>query len=133
VSQKQVFLYYYDPSNDPNEPSGIASARRGLTAVERPIQSEDTIGETIRLLIRGELSSEERARGLQTEFPLAGLALEGVRLTDGVLTLAFVDPLRRTCGGAGRVSILWSQIEMTAMQFPEVRRVMCESEVLFQP
>ena len=132
MSQKRVLLYYHDAHRDQSEPSGSVG-RRGLIPVERSIQSGDTIGETLRLLIRGELSSEERARGVETEFPLAGLALENVQLLDDVLRLTFADPLRRTCGGASRVSILWSQIEETAMQFPEVRRVICEPDELFQP
>ena len=102
--------------------------------MERTIPlSKTPIQDAIRLLLKGELTEEEKARGIETEYPLAGLSLEGAALKDGVLTLEFFDPQNKTSGGSCRAGILWFQIEETAKQFPEVREVRFLPEELFQP
>ena len=132
--KRAVKLYYYHPELDQDEEGNIACSRKGLTAVERTIPLTETpIQDTIKLLLKGDLTEEEKARGIETEYPLAGLSLEGASLKDGVLTLAFSDPQNKTSGGSCRVGILWFQIEETAKQFPEVREVRFLPENLFQP
>jgi hypothetical protein len=132
--KRAVKLYYYHPELDQDEEGNIACSRKGLVAVERTIPLTETpIQDTIRLLLRGELTEEEKARGIETEYPLAGLSLEGAALKDGVLTLEFFDPQNKTSGGSCRVGILWFQVEETAKQFPEVREVRFLPEELFQP
>jgi hypothetical protein len=91
------------------------------------------IQDAIKLLLKGELTSAERAEGISTEYPLAGFELKSAGLTDGVLTLTFADPQGKTGGGSCRVGILWMQIEATAKQFPEVSSVRFSPEWLFQP
>jgi len=91
------------------------------------------IQDAIRLLLAGELTEEEQAQGIDTEYPLAGLLLKGASLKDGVLTLEFDDSQNRTVGGSCRVGILWFQIEATAKQFPEVQQVRFLPEEIFQP
>lgn len=91
------------------------------------------IGWTVRFLLMGELTDEERDQGVTTEFPLEGVELLNTDLHDGTLTLTFADPNHRTSGGACRAGILWAQIEATAKQFPGVERVQFSPEDLFQP
>lgn len=98
-----------------------------LTLSKTPIQ------DAIKLLLKGELTEEEKAQGIETEYPLAGFSLEGAALKDGVLTLEFFDLQNKTSGGSCRAGILWFQIEEIAKQFPEVKKVRFLPENLFQP
>lgn len=128
-----VTLYYYDPARDQG-PGGAQCGAAGLAGVERRLpESETLLADTIRLLLRGEISDEERARGIATEFPLAGVELVSASTVDGVATLAFSDPQNKTGGGSCRVSMLWAQIEATAKQFPGVTSVRFAPDDLFQP
>jgi len=132
--KRAVKLYYYHPELDQDEEGNIACSRKGLVAVERTIPLTETpIQDTIKLLLKGELTEEEKAQGIETEYPLEGFSLEGASLKDGVLTLAFSDPQNKTSGGSCRAGILWFQIEETAKQFPEVKEVRFLPENLFQP
>lgn len=132
---KSVKLFYYNPELDKDESGNIACSRNGLAPVERKIPiTQTSIQDTIKLLLSGELTDEERAQGINTEYPLEGLSLKGASLKDGVLTVEFDDPNNnKTVGGACRVGILWFQIEATARQFPEVRQVRFLPEEIFQP
>jgi spore germination protein GerM len=131
---REIFLYYYNPDNDKDEagnlmcsPAGLVVAKHEIAATQTPIQ------DAINLLIKGELSEDEAAAGITTEFPLDGLALKGANLADGVLTLEFDDPQNKTGGGSCRVGILRAQIQATAKQFAGVDEVRFIPEELFQP
>ena len=129
-----IKLYYYDAERDKDESGNIKCSRDGLVAVERNIiKSQIPIQNSINQLISGQLSVEERASGISTEYPLSGLSLKGASLQDGVLTLEFNDLNNKTGGGSCRVGILWYQIEATAKQFPGVMEVRFLPEELFQP
>ncbi|OGZ37562.1 MAG: hypothetical protein A3A94_03295 [Candidatus Portnoybacteria bacterium RIFCSPLOWO2_01_FULL_43_11] len=131
---RKINLFYYNPELDKDESNNIACSRNGLVAVERKIPITQTpIQDTVRLLLLGELTSEERVKGITTEYPLEGFSLKGASLKDEVLTLEFNDPNGKTVGGSCRVGILWFQIEATAKQFPEVKEVRFLPEELFQP
>jgi len=131
---QKVLLYYYNPDKDKDESGNIQCSRNGLVAVEREIPlTKTSIQDTIKLLIAGQLTEEEKSQGLTTEYPLEGFSLKSASLKDGVLTLEFEDPNYKTGGGSCRVGILWFQIETTAKQFPEVREVRFLPEELFQP
>jgi len=134
---QQILLYYYDPELDRDASGNIQCTNAGLVPVQRklPISlfGEALIEETIRLLIAGELTAEERGQGITTEFPIEDLVLTGATLIGGELTLSFEDPGFRTSGGACRAAILWAQIEATALQFPGVEQVRFSPEDLFQP
>ncbi len=128
-----IKLYFYNPSLDQG-PGGVQCTAKGLVAVERTIpQTSMPLTETIKILLRGELSDEERAQGITTEFPLPGVVLEKAVIENGIATLTFADPQNKTGGGSCRVSILWHQIEATAKQFPTVKSVRFMPEELFQP
>ncbi len=129
----KIKLYFYDPALDQG-PGGVQCTSKGLVAVERIIPKTTTpLAEAIRLLLRGEISEEERERGITSEFPLAGVSLKSASISDGTATLTFSDPENKTVGGSCRVSILWHQIEATAKQFPTVKQVRFSPEELFQP
>ena len=134
LSQRLVKLYYYNSSKDQDTSGNVMCSRGGLEAVERNITLTKTpIQDAIKLLLKGELTSQERTQGIATEYPLPGLELEGASLKDGVLTLTFNDPQNKTGGGSCRVGILWFQIEATAKQFEGVSSVRFMPEELFQP
>ena len=131
---KTVKLYYYNYELDKDESGNTLCSRRGLASVERKTPITKTpIQDAIKLLLLGKLTDEERAQGIDTEYPLEGFSLKGASLRDGVLTLEFDDPSNRTGGGSCRVGILWFQIEATAKQFSEVKQVRFLPEELFQP
>lgn len=133
----QVSLYYYDPELDLDASGNVQCTRAGLVPVQREmpgsLSGSALIEETIRMLISGVLTAEERAQGIATEFPLEGFVLSGASLEEGELTLAFEDPNFSTSGGACRAAILWAQIEETARQFGGVDHVRFVPEELFQP
>ncbi|MBU1256035.1 GerMN domain-containing protein, partial [Patescibacteria group bacterium] len=129
-----IKLYYYNYELDRDEWGNTACSRNGLVAVEREISITQTpIQDAVKLLLSGELTEEERAQGIDTEYPLEGLLLKGALLKDGVLTLEFDDSKNRTVGGSCRVGILWFQIEATAKQFPEVQHIRFLPKEIFQP
>lgn len=131
---QKVSLYYYNSSKDKDASGNIMCSKAGLVAVERNIfVSDDIIASVIQLLLEGKLTDAEKASGISTEFPLSGLSLISSSLNDGELTLTFSDLENKTVGGSCRVGVLWSQIEATAKQFPEVKSVKFMPEELFQP
>lgn len=128
-----IKLYYYNPTLDQG-PGGVECSKKGLVAVERVIPTTQApLKDSIQLLLRGELSEEEKSQGITTELPLPGVALQSARITNGTATLTFADPQNKTGGGSCRVAILWAQIEATAKQFPTVSSVRFQPEELFQP
>jgi len=134
IPMRTVRLYYYDATHDQDTTGNIMCSRQGLVSVSRQIPSTLTpIQDAIRLLLKGQLTAQEKAQGITTEYPLTGLGLVAASLKDGVLTLTFADPQNKTGGGSCRVSILWAQIEATAKQFTEVKNVRFVPEELFQP
>lgn len=131
---RKVKLYYYNPELDKDESGNVLCSRNGLIAAVRTIPITKTpIQDTIKLLLKGELTDEEWAEGTGTEYPLEGFSLKGALLKNGVLTLTFDDPNNKTGGGSCRVGILWFQIEATAKQFSGVQQVRFLPEELFQP
>lgn len=132
--EKEISLYYYDPSRDKDASGNVLCSKKGLVAVKRMLPATITpIQDAIKLLIKGELTAAEKQAGLTTEYPLSGLELKGAAMKNGVLVLDLADPKNLTSGGACRVAVLWYQIEATAKQFPEVRIVRPSSDTLFQP
>ncbi|PIR82392.1 hypothetical protein COU20_02615 [Candidatus Kaiserbacteria bacterium CG10_big_fil_rev_8_21_14_0_10_59_10] len=128
-----IQLYYYNPELDTDATGNVMCSRAGLVPVQREITTHTPIEDTIRLLLSGELTEEERAAGITTEYPLEGFELVSATLEDGVLTFTFNDPEGRTVGGSCRVGILWAQIDETARQYEGVEEVRFLPEELFQP
>ena len=134
---QKILLYYYNPEKDKDEKGNIKCSRDGLVAIEREIPvSQTPIKDTIELLLKGKenLTEKDLAQGINTEYPLDGFKLNSVNLKeDGTLILEFEDQQNKTIGGACRVSILRVQIEQTAKQFSQVKKVQFLPETLFQP
>lgn len=132
--QRTIKLFYYNPEKDKDASGNIMCTSKGLEAVNRIIPSTITpIQDAVRLLLRGELTAQEKAAGITTEYPLNGFVLTGASNKDGMLTLSFDDPSNRTNGGSCRIAILWAQIEATAKQFSGIYQVKFKPESLFQP
>ncbi len=130
---QEIKLYFYNPALDQGV-GGVQCTSKGLVEVVRVIPKTETpLQDSIRLLLEGRITEEEKAQGVTTEFPLAGLSLKGVNIRDGVATLEFVDLQNKTVGGSCRVAILWAQISATAKQFSTVSEVRFIPEELFQP
>lgn len=128
-----IKLYFYNPALDQGV-GGVQCTSKGLVEVQRTIPKTETpLQDSIRLLLEGRITDEEKALGVTTEFPLLGVSLKGANIKDGVATLEFVDPQNRTGGGSCRVAILWAQISATAKQFSTVTDVRFIPEELFQP
>lgn len=135
TTERSVSLFYYNPSRDKDANGNVLCSSKGLVPVTRSIPvSQTPLQDTVRLLIRGELTAQERASGMTTEFPLSGVSLTGASLSSsGVLTLSMNDPENKTSGGACRVQVLRAQIESTAKQFANVQSVRFTPVELFQP
>lgn len=132
--QEQVLLYYYDAAKDTDVNGVVQCSWQGLVAVERSVPSgEKTIRRAVEILLQGDLTPEERAWGILSDYPLPGVALTDVSLQNGVATLQFDDPQHQLSGGACRATILWLQIDATARQFSGVRETRFTPEDLFQP
>ena len=130
----EVNLYYYNELLDRLMNGEVLCDTEAVIPVGRTIpNSQSSINDVIRLLIRGELTKAEEDLGFRTEFPGRELQFLGARLEDGVLYLKFSDPSGFTSGGSCRVNLLRAQIEKTALQFEMVESVVFEPEDIFQP
>lgn len=133
-SLRTVQLYYYNPNNDKDANGNVMCSSQGLVAVSRQIPVTTTpIQDTVRLLLRGELTTSERNQGITTEYPLSGVTLKGANLANGTLTIELNDLQNRTSGGSCRAAVLWHQIQATAKQFSGVTTVRYLPQTLFQP
>lgn len=134
---QSVTLYFYNPDNDLDASGNILCSPAGLVAVPRELdaalEGEALIQATLDLLLAGELTAEETAQGVTTEFPLDGVTLESAALDGSTLFLTFNDPNFQTSGGACRAGILWAQVEATARQFPGVSEIRVQPDEAFQP
>ncbi|MFZ3074423.1 MAG: GerMN domain-containing protein [Minisyncoccales bacterium] len=134
IKTRNIELYYYASEIDKDSTGNVMCSRRGLVSVSRQIPVTSTpVQDAVNLLIKGQLTENEKKTGLAAEFPLSGLALRGANLEDGILTLEFDDPQNKTGGGSCRSATLWFQIEATAKQFAGISEVRFIPETLFQP
>lgn len=128
----KIKLYYYNMKKDKEIADYIPCV--AVLPVEREIPLTTTpIKDIIELLIKGELTAEERAQGFGTEFPHPDFRLLNINLVDNILTLTFTTIPSFTSGGSCRVGLLAKQISLTAKQFPEVEEVRFEPDSMFQP
>ena len=133
---RTVKFFYYDSRLDQDETGNVLCSQRGLVAWDHDIPFTATpIKDTIEEFLSTPLPEEAAAAGLSSEFPLSGVFLESLNLdkNSGLLIIRLSDQYNQTGGGACRVSILKSQLEAVAKQFPEVKEVKFEPETLFQP
>lgn len=133
---RTVKFFYYDSRLDQDDAGNILCSQRGLVVWDHDIPFTATpIKDTIESFLNTPLPEEAAAAGLSSEFPLSGVFLESLNLdkNSGLLIIRLSDQYNQTGGGACRVSILKSQLEAVAKQFPEVKEVKFEPETLFQP
>lgn len=129
-----VELYYYNLIKDEEIDPSLPCSADAVLPLKRVIPNTGTpIEDTIKLLIQGEISDEERKSGFTTEFPHPDFVFVGSNLKDGLLTLEFTNPTDFTTGGSCRTGLLRAQIEKTALQFEKVKEVKFKPEDLFQP
>lgn len=137
IKTKKVLLYYYNPEKDKDSNGNILCSEKGILPIEREIAiNQSPIKDTIKLLLKGKqnLTANDIKQGFQTEFPLDGFELKSVNLkSDGILILEFNDLFNKTSGGSCRTNILKLQIEKTAKQFLEVKKIEILPKYLFQP
>jgi len=130
ANKTRIKLYYYNKLKDQDKsfaPKYVLPVERQIAKTKTPIQ------DTIKLLIQGKLTWQEKSAGFASEFPNSDFSLKSVKLKKDVLYLEFTEVPGFTTGGAGRVGLLAAQIEKTAKQFPQVKVVVFEPETLFQP
>jgi hypothetical protein len=134
---REISLYYYNPNLDKDENGNILCSKKGIVEIKRKIPiSKTPIKDTIELLLKGKqnLTKKDIENGTTTEFPLEGFYLLDINLKpDGTLILNFKDDLNKSLGGSCRVNILRYQIEKTAFQFPEVKKVIFYPEGILEP
>jgi hypothetical protein len=128
-----VDLYYYNQPADLDADGQPRCSPAAVLPVERTISSDQPIDDTIRLLLRGQVTADERQAGFNTEFPNRDFKLLDVDLENSVLTLTFNEVPGFTTGGACRTDLLRAQIEKTALQFAAVSEVVIRPISLFQP
>ena len=126
-----ALLFYQNTTSDAYKADPCNG--KSLSFVVRNEPEVGTLEATLKDLLRGALTDDEKKAGFQTEYPRPGLSLVTTTLKDGTLTLTFDDPQNGTTGGSCRVGILWAQIEKTALQFDGVRKVVFQPDTLFQP
>lgn len=132
--KRKVLLYYYDGGKDADEQGSIQCSEKGMVAVERTMPvTMSPIQNTLKLLLAGGLTDDERRMGITTQFPLEGVSIADISFIDGKLVLTFNDPLFKTSGGACRATILRMQIEKTVKQFETVKSVILKPDDAFQP
>lgn len=92
-----------------------------LVPVTRRIGGDNVLKLTMDWLFGTTLSKEEEDRGLT--LPTFGMRLAGVTLTNGVALIKFSQPEGATNYGSQGPFVFAKAIEMTARQFPSVKKV----------
>lgn len=130
-----VNLYYFNELEDSTLPIEQQINTSSILPIQRTIRSsQNLIADTIKILLQGNLSEQERDAGFITEFPNAQFKLLDTQLdAQWTLTLTFNEVPWFTTGWSARMLILSKSIEKTARQFPQVKKVVFQPETLFQP
>lgn len=131
----KVGLYYFNQLEDQKLPIAQQVNTASLLPVYRVFApSKNLLVDTITELLAGKLLPLEIRQWFITEFPHSNFRLVSSDLAqDGTLTLAFTEVPGFTDGWSARMLILANSIEKTALQFPEVKKVVFVPETLFQP
>jgi hypothetical protein len=132
AAQTSFKLFYPNDVKNPNSSNTCVVTASEYVTRSVPV-TKTPIQDAINLLIQGNLTSAEKSAGFETSFPNANFKLKGSNLKNGVLTLEFTEVPGFTSGGSCAMSMLKSQIEMTAKQFSGVSSVKIIPETLFQP
>ena len=106
-------IYLWDANSDKPDIQLVAVTRRSI--------GDNVLELTMGWLFSTTLSKEEEDRGLS--LPTFGMRLEGVTLKNGVALIKFSQPEGATNYGSQGPFIFAKAIEMTARQFPTVKKV----------
>ncbi len=106
-------IYLWDANSDKPDIQLVAVTRRSI--------GDNVLKLTMDWLFGTTLSKEEEDRGLT--LPTFGMRLAGVTLKDGVALIKFYQPEGATNYGSQGPFVFAKAIEMTARQFPTVKRV----------
>ncbi|MFY9619069.1 MAG: hypothetical protein WAM70_07685 [Pyrinomonadaceae bacterium] len=106
-------IYLWNPNSDKPDIQLVAVTRRSI--------GDNVLEMTMGWLFATTLSKEEEDRGLS--LPTFGMRLEGVTLKNGVALVKFSQPAGATNYGSQGPFIFAKAIEMSARQFPAVKRV----------
>ncbi|HEX5701791.1 MAG TPA: hypothetical protein VFX97_01075 [Pyrinomonadaceae bacterium] len=106
-------IYLWDANSDKPDIQLVAVTRRSI--------GENVLEMTMGWLFGTTLSKEEEDRGLT--LPTFGMRLAGVTLKDGVALIKFYQPEGATNYGSQGPFVFAKAIEMTARQFPTVKKV----------
>lgn len=126
-----VLLYYYNKTDDKDS----TYEYRFVKPVERQVSlGKDKIGTVVNLLLKGNLTEEEKSEGFVTEYPNSAFKLVGSELNDnGRLVLEFTEVPGFTSGTSPQVGIMMEEILKTVRQFPEVKSIVFKPDTLFEP
>lgn len=106
-------IYLWDANSDKPDIQLVAVTRRSI--------GENVLQMTMSWLFSTTLSKEEEDRGLT--LPTFGMRLQGVTLKNGVALIRFYQPEGATNYGSQGPFVFARAIEMTARQFPTVKKV----------
>lgn len=127
-----VYLFYPNRAED-LKISPLVACQVVLPIARHLGISKNPIRDTLELLLKGEITSEEKKAGFSSEFPHQGFVVKSLNLKNGILTIEFNDPDGFSSGGSCRVGWLAAQITYTMKQFPEVKLVKIIPDSIFQP
>lgn len=135
ASPQTIELYYFNEIEDAKLPVDQQINTSSILPVQRTIKtSNNLIADTIKALLQWNLNAQEIEQWFITEFPNTQFKLLNTELdTNGTLTLTFNEVPWFTTGWSARMLILSKSIEKTALQFPQVKKVIFQPETLFQP
>jgi spore germination protein GerM len=130
-----VRLYYFNELEDSKLPAEQQINTNSIMPIQRTIRSsQNLIEDTIKILLQGNISEQEKDAWFITEFPNTQFRLLDTQLdAQWTLILTFNEVPWFTSGWSARMLILSKSIEKTALQFPQVTRVVFQPDTLFQP
>ncbi len=134
LSQENFYIYYYNEVEDRKLNGGeITCDTRAVLPVKQSSRTIQTPESVIQKLISNELGTDAKIAGFSTEFPNTEFKLLTTKLNEDALELTFTEVPGFTSGGSCRIGLIRAQIEKTALQFEEVKKVFILPEEILQP
>jgi|GEM_PF-1210944 len=128
--KESILLYYYNKADDTDG----TYEYKFVKPVVRQVSSSNKIKTAVEMLLKGNLTEEERSQGFVTEYPNPGFKLVNSDLNEnGRLVLEFTEVPGFTSGTSPQVGIMMEEILKTVRQFPEVKSIVFKPDSLFEP
>jgi spore germination protein GerM len=130
-NKETVLLYYFNQLKDMDNTCGL----QFVSPVQRQIYpGGNIIKSAIEELLKGNLTAQEKALGLVTEYPNPAFKLLNSSLDkNGRLVLEFTEVPGLTNGSSCKTGVLMQEILKTVRQFPEVKSIVFKPDTLFEP